>query len=272
MIEGVATQAAWWIDQRRKKLRDLQHGTHAVNPFLWPLLGRMHGFATFRDLAEFQLAGHLVEGHATGFGKLVDEKILPAVFGTTKLDKATRKGTIFERAEFDNIDHLIGDPDSGQSLLSLKAGRWSIQLGQAKQLNTSLAHVISDRTDGLLNFDQIVIGVFYGVESQLGDKYRIIRGEPTMANHDLDDITSDVVIHAGQDFWSWLNGDERDTDSWVLEGLMAGFESDIAAKGDLASLHTEFIDDYVEQFREFETENGEISWHALLRAVNGRGA
>ena len=46
-----------------------------VNPFMAPLIAALHGHVDFTEVAEFLIGGHFAIGHATGFGKLVDEKI-----------------------------------------------------------------------------------------------------------------------------------------------------------------------------------------------------
>lgn len=124
IITGVADQIVWWMGERQKKLAELRHETMSVNPFLIPLIFGIHQFNKFDELAEFLVASHLSTGYATGFGKLIDEKILPRVFGTIKLDKAARRNTLFSMSAFDEIDHII-PPACNQSakLLSLKAGR-----------------------------------------------------------------------------------------------------------------------------------------------------
>jgi hypothetical protein len=74
----------WWLGTRREKLRQAKHASMSINPFLLPLVMGLDGLRNFDELAAFMLGAHLATGHATGFGKLVDEKILPNVFGTRK--------------------------------------------------------------------------------------------------------------------------------------------------------------------------------------------
>jgi hypothetical protein len=269
VIDNVSEWVQWWVGQRRAKLTQLRHETHAVNPFLWPITFGMHGFSSMEQMAEFQLAGHLVEGHATGFGKLVDEKILPNVFGTQKLDKAYRENTPpLIQSQFDNIDHLVPTAKGAVDLLSLKAGRWSIQLGQAVQLNRSLQVLLRERDRGGFQFDRIVIGVFYGTEATLTDKYAIIRGLATRAVHDVVDISEHVDVLAGRSFWAWLNGGELATQEWVLDGIFAGMEADKQANGDLADLYRAFIRDYEATYSPYMT-SGDMNWRQLLGDVNG---
>ena len=106
VTDGVAKHVVWWVAQRRSKLTKLSHESMAVNPFLAPLIMGLGDIKTFGGLADFLLAGHFGIGHATGFGKLVDEKILPDVFGTKKLNKAFRKTSPYTRSCFNEIDHL----------------------------------------------------------------------------------------------------------------------------------------------------------------------
>jgi len=143
VISQVSGEVVWWVGERQKKLVDLRHETMSVNPFLLPLIFGIHSFKNFDELAEFLVAAHLSTGYATGFGKLMDEKILPRVFGTTKLDKAARKGRPLSMSVFDEIDHIVGGSNGKPAkLLSLKAGRWTIQLTTAVQLNKSFAELL----------------------------------------------------------------------------------------------------------------------------------
>ena len=111
VLAGVSKWVEWWVGNRRNKLIKLNHESHAINPFLLPIIMSMHGFASIRDLAFFMLSGHLVEGHATGFGKLIDEKILSNVFGTIMVDRKFRKDNPeYQASQFDNIDHIVVAP------------------------------------------------------------------------------------------------------------------------------------------------------------------
>ena len=108
----------------------------AVNPFLAPLVIGLNGFTTFDELAAFLLGGYLSGGNNTGFGKLIDEKLLPQVFGTTKLGPAFRReNEILGGAFFDEIDRLVPGPNGTVRLLSLKSSRWTIQLAMAVNRN-----------------------------------------------------------------------------------------------------------------------------------------
>jgi len=189
IIEGVSKQIVWWMGERQKKLEELRHETMSVNPFLLPLIFGIHGFKNFDELAEFLVAAHLSTGYATGFGKLIDEKILPQVFGTIKLDKAARRTAPLSLSMFDEIDHIIPAPKgSPVKLLSLKAGKWTIQLTMAVQLNKAFEELVKlrDSTDLMsLHFSEIAVGVFYGTKETLTDKYDILRG---VNNHGKDCI------------------------------------------------------------------------------------
>ena len=63
----------------------------SINPFLLPFIAEYHFLSNLSELFNIIIASHLITGHNTGFGKLVDEKILPEVFGTIKLTKNIEK-------------------------------------------------------------------------------------------------------------------------------------------------------------------------------------
>ena len=273
VIAGVSNQIVWWMGERQKKLVELRHETMSVNPFLLPLIFGIHQFQNFDELAEFLVAAHLSTGYATGFGKLIDEKILPQVFGTTKLDKATRRNHPLCLSAFDEIDHIIpaaqGEP---AKLLSLKAGRWTIQLTMAVQLNKAFKELLELRDSkklGTFTFDEIAVGVFYGTKDTLTDKYDILRGINRGANHDVANIKQHVDVYAGREFWSWLNGGEQQTQEWVLEGILQGFATSEKSMGSLAELLAGFRKEFSQQFQSFVLPDCSIDWQAIIRKING---
>jgi hypothetical protein len=80
VIDGTAIEVRWWLKNRLEKFKELSHESMAINPFMAPALMALHGHESFEDLAELLLGGHFMTGHSTGFGKLIDEKLLPNVF------------------------------------------------------------------------------------------------------------------------------------------------------------------------------------------------
>lgn len=267
VVEGVKAQAAWWLNERLKKIRQEKHDTMEVNPFMAPLISALHGHSDFLELADFLLGGHFAIGHATGFGKLIDEKVLPAVFGTTKLDKATRARGIFNKPCFDNIDHVVYK-NGKEILLSLKASRWTIQLGQAVELNKSFKDIRALFETAEHSHDQVVIGVFYGHARNLTDKYRLVQGISLGANHNVHDLQDYVTVLAGKEFWSWLGGNP-DTQLWVMEGIQQGIE---AKRNDLMEAQTllaEFRNSFARRYATFINPDGTIDWVGILKAANG---
>lgn len=273
VIAGVSNQIIWWMGERQKKLVELRHETMSVNPFLLPLVFGIHQFQNFDELAEFLVAAHLSTGYATGFGKLIDEKILPHVFGTTKLDKATRRNKPLSMSVFDEIDHIIpAAPGKPPKLLSLKAGKWTIQLTMAVQLNKTFKELLELRDSkklGSFTFDEIAVGVFYGTKETLTDKYDILRGINRGANHDVMDLRQHVHVYAGREFWSWLNGGEQQTQEWVLEGIVQGFTKAEKSMGSLADLLAGFRKEFSQQFQSFVRPDHTIDWQAIIRKING---
>lgn len=267
IVSGVKTQAAWWLDERLKKIRQEKHDTMEVNPFMAPLVSALHGHTDFLGLADFLLGGHFAIGHATGFGKLIDEKILPRVFGTTKLDKATRAAGIFNKSCFDNIDHVV-HKDGKEFLLSLKASKWTIQLGQAVELNKSFKDIRDLFQAAEHTHDQVVIATFYGHADNLTDKYRLVRGISFGANHDVHDLQDYVTVLAGQEFWTWLGG-HPDTQLWVMEGIQEAIASKREALMQAQTLMAEFRNSFARRYAAFIDEQGIIDWVGILKATNG---
>ena len=127
----------------------------SINPFLMPFIFEYHDLDGFEGLVDLVNGKHLLSGHDTGFGKLIDEKILPYVFGAQKLDKNFRASTPpYIESYFNEIDHIITRDDGSKELLSLKAGRWTIQLTMAQQLNHAFNEILSRHGDVI---DKIVV-------------------------------------------------------------------------------------------------------------------
>jgi hypothetical protein len=272
VVSKVAEQVVWWMGERRKKLEELRHETMSVNPFLAPLIFDIHGFSDFESLAGFLVAGHLATGYATGFGKLIDEKVLPRVFGTLKLDKKARAERPLNLSVFDEIDHVIVTHGGLPKLLSLKAGRWTIQLTMAVQLNKTFSELVNLRSAGKLgrlNFDEIAVGVFYGEAATLTDKYDIIRGINRGASHDVVDLRRHVNVYAGKKFWSWLNGGQDQTDEWVMEGIMEGLRQSRLLVGSLGDLVSAFSAEFASMFSGYVRPDGTIDWQGIAKSING---
>ena len=266
IISKVSELATWWIKQRAAKIEQAEHGTMEVNPFLAPLIAALHGLDDARELAAFVTAGHFYIGHSTGFGKLIDEKILPQAFGTRKLDKAFRKTAGLMDPAFDDIDHIVTKPD-GVYLLSQKASKWTIQLGQAIGLNRSFKVLLDLREKGEVDFQKIVVGVFYGNDAELTDKYRLLRGIVTGAAHDVIDISNDVEVYAGRSFWAWLAGDAR-AQEWVMLGIVRAIEAarseEVEAEQAAEQIERQ-LTGMLGKIGDIKTED---DWVAFINAVN----
>lgn len=266
VVSGVKKWTKWWIGKRRKKLQDQLNETMSINPFLMPFLFDYHDLDSFEGLADLVIASHLMTGHNTGFGKLIDEKILPHVFDARKLDAKFRKKTPpFNKSCFDEIDHIICRDEGEKELLSLKAGRWTIQLTMAVQLNRSFKEIL-DTYPGIAS--NIAVGVFYGKKEELTDKYDILRGINRGANHDVADLTDKVHVYAGREFWTWLSGGAVETQEWVLKGIQdALLEEKIHDTAH--ELLTKFRKGVVEKYEDDVRVNGKLDWNRFLRKING---
>ena len=264
IVGVVGEETCWMLGQRMGKLRDALHQSMSLNPLLMPILYDFHGSSNFEELGELLVVGHLMSGHSTSFGKLLDEKVLPRAFKTKKLTGAFRaKLHPFAEAPFNEIDHLVSRPD-GPILLSLKASRWTIQLTAAVELNRAFARILTEYPD----FKRIVVGVSAGKLETLTDKYEILRGINRGKRHDVTDLTKNVEVYAGREFWSWLNGNEPATQDWILEGILAGLKK-ADCRNECAALLKHFTQVINEQYKDFVHKDGKVNWQALLTKING---
>jgi len=266
VIEKTAISIIWWLEERKKKLREHLTDSMSVNPFLLPVLFDLHNSTNLEELNKLMIVSHLMTGHNTGFGKLVDEKILPDVFGTQKLDAKFRHANKpYNSACFDEVDHLVPRKGSAIDLLSLKAGKWTIQLTMAVQLNSAFREILATYPG---KFHEIAVGVFYGKRQFLTDKYDILRGVNRGKGHGVHDLTKDVNVYAGREFWAWLNNGEQATQEWVLDGLLDGLKQD-NSRDECGKLLAEFNKGIVKQFSKYVSGAGSVDWSALLNDING---
>ncbi|WP_416429186.1 hypothetical protein [Paenarthrobacter nicotinovorans] len=270
VVSGTKKELLWWIDQREDKLQGAGSETMSVNPFMLPVVAALHGIDTQDELATLLMGAHLMQGHSTGFGKLLDEKLLPRVFGTTKLDKKFRSSTPpYSHSAFNEIDHLVSRPN-GIELLSLKASPWTINLSTATELNKSFKGIRDSYiTPYPGTYIGIVMGVTYGASTALTDKYQILRGErpDQRSKHMVDDLTAHVSVQSGSDFWAWLNFGERKTQDWVLEGILEATKT-LAAP----TMRKNFMVKLAKQYSNLpaltSTAAG-FDWKSILRRING---
>jgi|GEM_PF-938219 hypothetical protein len=263
-VAGTAKETSLFLGRRLRKLRTQIGGVLNVNPFLMRALKDFHQITDQLSLAQFLLTSHLGGGHATGFGKMIDEKVLPHVFQTKRLDSTCRDVSPYNKEIFDDIDHLVTKSD-GVYLLSLKAGAWSIQLGQAMGL---YRHFLALGEQGLQSRG-IVVGVFYGHKGLLTDKYRVVKGENIRHQSEMRKLDY-VEVKAGAAFWSWLNDDEKATQEWILEGIAKGADEFMANTPDMKEVAGGAAHRLVLELREKYglSAAGAIDWLFLLHAVN----
>jgi hypothetical protein len=266
LVQIVARETEWMVAQRMGKLEEELHGSMSLSPFLMPILYDLHSAKGFGELADVLLAGHLMIGHFTSFGKLLDEKILPKAFGTDKLTASYRKGhPPLAESCFNEIDHLVRQAKGKPVLLSLKSSRWTIQLTAAMELNTAFARIL--KRHGNL-FGKIVVGVASGTADALTDKYDILRGINRGKKHDVVDLTSDVEVLAGREFWSWLNGGEPATQEWLLKGVLKGLRA-ANCRGKCSDLLAAYKNAFTKQFAHQIDKQGNINWDKILTRING---
>lgn len=269
VVSGTKEVVLWWLNNRQQhKFQNPQHETFNPNPFLLPLIASLHGTDSVEELGEVLLAGHLVGGHNTGFGKLFDEKLLPKVFCTSKLDKAYRASTPpYSQSAFNDIDHVV-HRDRYDDLLSLKSSRWTINLGGAKDLNRSFEQI---RLHHLRpypgRYGEIAVGVLYGQE--LTDKYQVLRGETQRQRdmHDVIDITDTVNVYSGKAFWCWLNDGEPATQDWLMEGVLAATKE--FSDSDRQKRLIRSLVDGSESLASLRSLDGRLDWYGMLRQING---
>jgi len=263
---GVKKWVEWWIGKRKEKLEKHLSGTMSINPFLAPIIFDYHGLDDLESLTKLYITSHLMIGNNTGFGKLIDEKILPNVFGFVKLDKNYRL-TNYPLIEpcFDEIDHFIERQNGKKELLSLKAGRWTIQLTMAVQLNSSFNEILNKYPKISNN---LVVGVFYGKSEHLTDKYDILRGINRGAHHNVVDLKDKVQVHSGREFWSWVNNGERNTQEWVLNGIIEATEK-VNIREVSENLFRVFQNSVLKHYDAIYEDDEKINWQKLLKIING---
>jgi hypothetical protein len=175
---------------------------------------------------------------------------------------------------FDEIDHLVKRPSGHPDLLSLKASKWTIQLTMAVQLNHAFKEIVDLRSAGKMDFNKIVVGIFYGKNAKLTDKYDICRGINRGKKHSVYDLTSEVDVLAGREFWSWLNEGIPETQEWIMEGILLGYsqaEQDAKKLGlpTYKNLSQSYQESFLREYSEFISTTNNIDWYRILRKING---
>jgi hypothetical protein len=265
VVTIVSEETRWMIKQRMGKLREAMLESMSVMPFLMPILFDIHGATGMDELGELLVVGHLMVGHSTSFGKLLDEKVLPKAFKTEKLTGQYREANPpFKEACFNEIDHLIKRPD-GPILLSLKASRWTIQLTNAVGLNKAFHEILTKYSPP---YNRIVVGVYAGTQANLTDKYEILRGINRGKQHNVVDLTGNVLVYAGREFWAWLNGGETATQDWILDGVLKGLREADCRK-ECAELLKAFKAGFNAYYAKYINSDKTVNWHELLIAING---
>lgn len=271
-VAGTAKETSLFLARRLRKLRIHQRRKRGaaiskvlnVNPFLMRALADFHQIKDQLSLAQYLLTTHLAAGHSTSFGLMIDKQVLPQVFGTKRLDSSCRDIPPYNKEIFDDIDHLIQRKD-GEYLLSLKAGAWTIQHGQAMGL---YRHFLALGEQGYKS-QGIVVGVFYGHKGLLTNKYRIVKGENVRHQTEMQKLDY-VDVKAGTAFWSWLNDDKKETQEWLLEGIAKGADDFTANTPDMKDVVGGAAHRLVLELREKYglPADGSIDWLFLLHAIN----
>ena len=126
-----------------------------------------------------------------------------------------------------------------------------------------------NRRDGLLAFSDIVVGVIYGTDDGLSDKYDILRGVNRGAFHAVANLTEHVHVHAGRNFWTWLNYGETRTQDWMMNAMLEAVTAFRQQNPEIAQIVVNFREAFVERFSYHVDVNGAIDWMAILTEING---
>lgn len=265
VVDGVAEEVKLFITRRAEKVSQEIGSFLNINPFLLAAVSEMHELKNQLKLAEFLLAAHLATGHSTSFGKMVDERLLPNVFGTAKLNAAYRRSNNLMDSVYDDIDHEVTFDNGKTFLLSLKAGSWTIQHGQAMELYKNFKEL----GDKKLAKDGIVVGVFYGNSTLLTNKYDIVQGINRRHQASMTKLGF-VKVKAGKEFWSWLNEGVEETQDWILEGVKKGSEEYLKGDTGLSKIFREAPSKLQQELQDkYElNSDGSLDWALLLHAVN----
>ena len=74
---------------------------------------------------------------------------------------------------------------------------------------------------------------------------------------------------AGSAFWTWLNGGNEETQDWILDAIIQGFQAEVQQHGSFTQLFDEFVNSFAETFARHINPEGQVDWHAILREING---
>lgn len=181
-----------FVERRFNKMRALQSvEDYQLNIFLLLMMAPAYNINSPYDLAEHLQTGEMPHGDSTGFGKFVENHILP-IFGVEEVPEKRRDQPRATRDLFSPIDAQMTIENTFY-YTTWKAGPWTMNQSHANEMISSFP-IIHEQTGS-----DIILGVFYGRYEQLNNKPALVRRGTGGYFHTL----------VGKDLWEFITGYEN---------------------------------------------------------------
>lgn len=183
-FDRVVKQALGLIERRFETMRTLVTVAQTnINPFLMLAMAPAYNIFSPLEAAEYMQNAKLPHGDSTAFGKFVEDRIFP-IFGVIPVDEKKTEATLYSA-----IDG--GLTVEGESFLATwKSGPWTMNQSHANEMIASFPRIHEATGKRLL------LGIFYGRDSQLNNKPALVRRNTGDYFHVL----------VGADLWEFITG------------------------------------------------------------------
>lgn len=182
--DQVVEQALGLIERRFESMRALVTVDQTnINPFLMLAMAPAYNIFSPLEAAEYIQSAKLPHGDSTAFGKFVEDRIFP-IFGALPVDEKKTEKTLYSA-----IDSRL--TVEGESFLATwKSGPWTMNQAHANEMSSSFPRI--HETTG----KRLILGIFYGRESQLNNK-------PALVRRNTGDYFQVLV---GSELWEFITG------------------------------------------------------------------
>ncbi|WP_312802016.1 PmeII family type II restriction endonuclease [Corynebacterium variabile] len=216
-----------------------------INPFLMLAMAPAYNIFSPFEAAEYLQYAKMPHGDSTSFGRLVEEKIFP-IFGVEIVEEKKTQKT-----KYSAIDGKL-TVEGEDFLATWKSGPWTMNQSHANEMSANFPSIYQETGK------RIILGIFYGVPSQMNNK-------PSLVRKNTDDYF-EVLI--GSELWEFVTG-VRNAHMEVLRAFRQA-QQEFSLKHGGKTFHEHMIESRLKLSQDFRTQFGLIGedddmWEALFR-------
>lgn len=163
LFDQVVEQTLGLIERRFETMRALVTVAQTnINPFLMLAMAPAYNIFSPLEASEYIQNSKLPHGDSTAFGKFVEDRIFP-IFDVSPVDEKKTESTLYSA-----VDGGI-TVDGETFLATWKSGPWTMNQAHANEMSANFPK-IHEATG-----KRLILGIFYGRESQLNNKPALVR-------------------------------------------------------------------------------------------------